>query len=198
MHPRYSFSPILLTAILKIGKLQAQVQLQVDKQKSSIVQMEESVVNLSDLHDRVPKCVTLKSGRYVMLIKMNTSTVHCLDQACYHHGGPLVLGDIEDMGGGKWIISCPWHAYKIALETGECLYMGLEMENGKLSKIPELKSKGKKQRVHAVRLEDNLVFVTESNNDNEGYVLESDIYAFEEQTIPDKKDKEVKLHAHLK
>ncbi|GMF09305.1 unnamed protein product [Phytophthora lilii] len=81
--------------------------------------------------------------------------VFCMDQACYHHGGPLVKGDIEELG-GKTTIKCPWHAYHIAVETGEGLYKGVDMtmtSSGKLQpSSPRLKSKGVKQRTHFVEL----------------------------------------------
>jgi nitrite reductase/ring-hydroxylating ferredoxin subunit len=74
------------------------------------------------------------------------------------HGGPLVNGDIEEMG-GKATIKCPWHAYHIAVETGEGLYKGVDMAmspSGKLQpSSPRLKSKGVKQRTHFVELRNN-------------------------------------------
>jgi hypothetical protein len=37
-----------------------------------------------------------------------------MDAACYHHGGPLGDGAIEDLGGAT-CVSCPWHKYRITL-----------------------------------------------------------------------------------
>ncbi|XP_054108091.1 Rieske domain-containing protein isoform X2 [Callithrix jacchus] len=45
---------------------------------------------------------------------------HAMDIRCYHSGGPLHLGDIEDFDGRPCIV-CPWHKYKITLATGEAL-----------------------------------------------------------------------------
>eukprot|EP00757_Euglenozoa_sp_SAG-D1_P024410 gene24410-1565_t len=59
------------------------------------------------------------------------------------HGGPLLNGDIEDYGGHP-CVSCPWHGYKIGLDTGEGYYLGLTAD----FKTQEVKSKGRKQRVH--------------------------------------------------
>ncbi|XP_023067950.1 Rieske domain-containing protein isoform X2 [Piliocolobus tephrosceles] len=45
---------------------------------------------------------------------------HAMDIRCYHSGGPLHLGDIEDFDGRPCIV-CPWHKYKITLATGEAI-----------------------------------------------------------------------------
>ncbi|GMG17995.1 unnamed protein product [Phytophthora fragariaefolia] len=93
--------------------------------------------------------------------------------ATCNHGGPLVNGDIEEMG-GKSTIKCPWHAYHIAVETGEGLYKGVDMAmapSGKLQpSSPRLKSKGVKQRTHFVEL----------RNDGQ------DIYVADSSAIPGK------------
>lgn len=33
-------------------------------------------------------------------------------------GGPLELGDIEDVGNGKLALICPWHHFDFCLDTG--------------------------------------------------------------------------------
>jgi ferredoxin-NADP reductase/nitrite reductase/ring-hydroxylating ferredoxin subunit len=71
-----------------------------------------------------------------------------IDNACYHHGGPLLNGDIEDLGGHP-CVKCPWHSYKITLDTGEGLYWGVDVD-GSSQPRPTLKSKGAKQRTHQV------------------------------------------------
>lgn len=99
----------------------------------------------------------LESGRGVTLW-WHKGRVHCLDAACYHHGAPLVDGDIEDLGGTACVV-CPWHKYKIALEDGQCLYVGLDMATGQ----SQLKSKGVKQRPHAVEVRgDGNVYILDS------------------------------------
>lgn len=35
--------------------------------------------------------------------------VFCVDNLCYHNGGPLYMGDIEELKGGHVCIICPWH-----------------------------------------------------------------------------------------
>lgn len=94
---------------------------------------------------------------------------YAIDNACYHHGGPLHHGDVEDMGGHPCVI-CPWHSYRIALDTGEGLYRGINLE----SKMEECRSKGIKQRVYTVKVDDDgyvVVMVDLSGN------IESDTYA---------------------
>jgi nitrite reductase/ring-hydroxylating ferredoxin subunit len=82
------------------------------------------------------------------------------------HGGPLLNGDIEEMG-GKVTIKCPWHEYQIALESGEGLYMGVDMVRNSAGRIeatpPRVKSKGLKQRTHFVRVRDGDVFVADTS-----------------------------------
>ncbi|KAK7101027.1 Rieske domain-containing protein-like [Littorina saxatilis] len=95
---------------------------------------------------------------------------YALDSFCYHAGGPLHQGDIEDMGQEACIV-CPWHKYKITLGTGQGLYMAVDPFN--LKKQPELKSKGVKQRTHVVTIEHGQVFVTLSSVDTK---LDSDHY----------------------
>ena len=55
-------------------------------------------------------------GRHISLLN-HRGTVYCIDSLCYHAGGPLAVGDIEDVG-GKPCLSCPWHLYKVTLESG--------------------------------------------------------------------------------
>ena len=85
---------------------------------------------------------------------------------CVDHGGPLAHGDIEEMG-GKVTIKCPWHAYHIAVETGEGLYMGVDMALGRSGRLepspPRVKSKGVKQRTHFVKVVGDGVFVADSS-----------------------------------
>lgn len=97
---------------------------------------------------------------------------YAIDNACYHHGGPLLNGDIEDVGGHPCVV-CPWHSYRISLSTGEGFYMGVEVgANGKTTQC--LKSKGVKQRTHRVDVRGDSIFVVV---DTAGPKIESDTYA---------------------
>lgn len=100
--------------------------------------------------------------------------LYAIDNACYHHGGPLLRGDIEELGGHPCIV-CPWHSYKIALDTGEGLYMGIAIGPSGGAPQQTVKSKGCKQRVHKVVVDDaNDVYVLV---DLSGPKWESDAYA---------------------
>ncbi|RLN61952.1 hypothetical protein BBJ29_003409 [Phytophthora kernoviae] len=125
---------------------------------------------------------------------------------CYapqHHGGPLVNGDIEEMG-GKTTIKCPWHAYHIALETGEGLYKGVDMAMSSSGKLmpssPRLKSKGVKQRTHFVELRNDGqdIYVADSSAIPGAQMIESDVYAFRTANIPEAAKKgEVRIHSRF-
>ncbi|KAG9487996.1 hypothetical protein GDO78_007675 [Eleutherodactylus coqui] len=107
---------------------------------------------------------------------------HALDLRCYHAGGPLHLGEIEDINGQACII-CPWHKYKIVLETGEGLYQGVNPQDPRRTKT--WFSKGKKQRTHKVTVKDGSIYVTLSDVNVE---LDSDFFAkekFNDEACPD-------------
>lgn len=151
----------------------------------------EPVLSASELPNNSRRCIVLPNGRRVLLVH-HKNTIYCIDQACYHHGGPLATGDIEDFG-AKIVISCPWHNYKIALENGEGLYMGLEVED--LTQ-PVLKSKGIKQRTHAVKIIDEMIYAQDSSLKDEVKIA-SDTYAFTKQVIPLNESGLVKLHSKM-
>ena len=94
----------------------------------------------------------LRSGRLIALVREGGGggggALFALDAHCYHHGGPLADGDIEDFGGSS-CISCPWHHYKITLARGEALYVALDVASGARA----VKSKGVRQRAHGVRVD---------------------------------------------
>ncbi|NXX49390.1 RFESD protein, partial [Tricholaema leucomelas] len=95
-------------------------------------------------------------GREVVVFYHN-GKFHALDSRCYHEGGPLPLGEIEDIDGQACIV-CPWHKFKITLETGEGLYEGINPLEP--SPTPVWQSKGVKQRVHQVTVVNGKVYVS--------------------------------------
>lgn len=116
----------------------------------------------------------VKCGTRNIAVVCHRDQLYAIDNACYHHGGPLLRGDIEEMGGHPCII-CPWHSYRIALDTGEGLYMGIALQPGGGPPQQTVKSKGCKQRVHPVTVDDKGdVYVTV---DLSGPKWESDTYA---------------------
>ena len=101
----------------------------------------------------------LSSGRGVALfvlgrdnVTRKRTTAFALDHACYHHGGPLADGDIEDVPGVGQCVLCPWHKYLISIRSGEALYIGINVDPSTGKKIEQLKSKGIKQRAHPCRI----------------------------------------------
>ncbi|KAE8635761.1 hypothetical protein XENTR_v10002727 [Xenopus tropicalis] len=88
-------------------------------------------------------------------------------------GGPLHLGDIEDIAGQTCVI-CPWHNYTIALATGEGLYQGTDPLDPLRTK--KWFSKGVKQRIHKVNVKNGGVYVTLSDT---SIRCDSDDYACE-------------------
>ncbi|KAM5168789.1 Rieske domain-containing protein isoform 3-T6 [Callospermophilus lateralis] len=96
---------------------------------------------------------------------------HAMDIRCYHSGGPLHLGEIEDFDGRPCIV-CPWHKYKITLATGEGLYQSKNPKDP--SAKPKWCSKGIKQRIHRVTVDNGNIYVTLSK---EPFKCDSDFYA---------------------
>ncbi|XP_025848665.1 Rieske domain-containing protein [Vulpes vulpes] len=96
---------------------------------------------------------------------------HAMDIRCYHSGGPLHLGEIEDFDGRPCIV-CPWHKYKITLATGEGLYQSINPRDP--SAKSKWCSKGVKQRIHKVTVDNGSIYVTLSN---EPFKCDSDFYA---------------------
>jgi len=102
-------------------------------------------------------------GRDVLVL-LNNNQPYALDAVCYHAGGPLIEGDIEEVAERTCLV-CPWHHYKVDIKTGEGLYNDLEAK---------LCSKGVKQRTHEVKVEEDVIFVGLSKNRSD---LASDHYA---------------------
>lgn len=44
--------------------------------------------------------------------------VYAIKEKCPHLGGPLHLGDIEELPGNTLCVRCPWHSWKFDLDTG--------------------------------------------------------------------------------
>ncbi|KAM4613826.1 Rieske domain-containing protein [Polymixia lowei] len=103
-------------------------------------------------------------GRDILVI-YHQEGFFALDFHCYHAGGPLQNGDIEEFD-GKMCIVCPKHKYKISLAEGEGIY--------KASNQPVVwYSKGVKQRVHTVTETNGEVYVKLST---QPHFIESDFY----------------------
>lgn len=64
---------------------------------------------------------------------------------------------LQDIDGQACIV-CPWHKFKITLETGEGLYKGINPQEP--SPTPKWQSKGVKQRIHQVTIDNGNVYVS--------------------------------------
>ena len=148
-------------------------------------------------------------GRQVGIFRYQ-GTLYALDHHCYHAGGPLAMGDIEELvledkdddrsknspstsnnqedGNNNHrshpCVVCPWHNYKISLTTtGEGLYVQSDpfsSSNSSSKKQGKVKSRGRKQRCHVVYEETKNGRVMVQLNLAEDIKLESDYYASED------------------
>ncbi|XP_072518462.1 Rieske domain-containing protein [Salminus brasiliensis] len=109
-------------------------------------------------------------GERDIIIIHHQGTFYSMDQHCYHAGGSLINGDIEELNNMLCIV-CPKHKYKISLEEGEGIYKASNPKEP--TQPPRWYSKGIKQRVHKVTEVDGDIFVTLS--DCPGWI-ESDYY----------------------
>jgi uncharacterized ferritin-like protein (DUF455 family)/nitrite reductase/ring-hydroxylating ferredoxin subunit len=55
-----------------------------------------------------------------IVVLKDQETIRAMEAICPHSGGPLHLGDMEDMG-NECVIVCPWHAYRFSLRDGTSL-----------------------------------------------------------------------------
>ncbi|WIA34589.1 hypothetical protein OEZ86_012909 [Tetradesmus obliquus] len=120
---------------------------------------------------RMHTCI---QGRYVSVLKVK-GQLTCIDSICFHAGGPLSLGDIEEVN-GKTCLNCPWHNYKIDAFTGEKYYQSVTWQDGKM--LPgEWKSNGPRHRIHQVESRpDGMIYVRLDSTPGE---MPSDGYAFD-------------------
>ncbi|XP_064606430.1 Rieske domain-containing protein-like [Liolophura sinensis] len=83
---------------------------------------------------------------------------YAMDAHCFHQGGALYAGDIEDID-GRPCVKCPSHRYRICIENGERFMELHETEP------PTWQSRGIRQRTHTVFLKDDKLFVRLSSFD---------------------------------
>ncbi|KAL0478971.1 Rieske domain-containing protein [Acrasis kona] len=87
-------------------------------------------------------------GRDVAFFNFGGDDIIAIDAHCYHKGGSLIEGDIEDIADRTCIV-CPLHQYRIDLHTGECIAGGLG----------RYYSKGEKQRVHNIKICEDGIYI---------------------------------------
>ncbi|XP_034546936.1 Rieske domain-containing protein isoform X2 [Notolabrus celidotus] len=120
---------------------------------------------------RVTKLV---NGCRDILVLYHQGQLHAMDMHCYHSGGALQNGDIEEFNGLLCIV-CPWHKYKITLAEGEGLYQAVDDPTARPLRT-HWRSKGVKQRIHKVTEVNGDVFVTLNESSK---AIESDVYQTE-------------------
>lgn len=107
-------------------------------------------------------------GRFVTVLRVQ-GELWALDAICYHAGGPLGLGDIEEAGDpSRLCVRCPWHHYLVDLRTGVKWHRALEMNSasGKLEPAGWKATKDPVQRVHEVQvLDDGSMYVRLNTSD---------------------------------
>ncbi len=107
-------------------------------------------------------------GRFVSVLRgLDGSALYCIDAVCYHMGGPLTVGDIEEVN-GRECVKCPWHHYSVTLDSGAKLYQAMEFDKDTRKLVPAgWKASEKRQRVHDVaqRGASGAVWVRLTSND---------------------------------
>ncbi|NWR24630.1 RFESD protein, partial [Emberiza fucata] len=98
--------------------------------------------------------ITAKIDDREIVVFYHEGKFHALDSRCYRKIFACVISDID----GQACIVCPWHKFKITLETGEGLYEGINPQEP--SPTPKWQSKGVKQRIHKVTIENGNVYVS--------------------------------------
>ena len=83
----------------------------------TVSELKRSKNHMISTHVRAAGADAKSKPRAVLLALVN-GHVHCLDRRCFHAGGPLDMGDIEELD-GRTCIRCPWHRYAIDIETGD-------------------------------------------------------------------------------
>ncbi|XP_036952766.1 Rieske domain-containing protein-like [Acanthopagrus latus] len=123
---------------------------------------------------RAGRVTKLVNGCRDVLVLHHQGRLHAMDMRCYHSGGALQNGDIEEFNGQMCIV-CPWHKYKITLAEGEGLYQAVDDPTAKPLRT-YWRSKGVKQRIHKVTEVNGDVYVT-LNDSSEA--VDSDVYQTE-------------------
>ncbi|NWZ04072.1 RFESD protein, partial [Agelaius phoeniceus] len=98
--------------------------------------------------------ITAKIDGREIVVFYHEGKFHALDSRCYRKIFASVISDID----GQACIVCPWHNFKITLETGEGLYEGINPQEP--SPTPKWQSKGVKQRIYKLTIDNGNVYVS--------------------------------------
>ncbi|KFW71573.1 Rieske domain-containing protein, partial [Pygoscelis adeliae] len=101
--------------------------------------------------------ITAKVNGREIVVFYHEGKFHAMDSRCYRKIFAHMISILQDINGQACII-CPWHKFKITLETGEGLYEGINPLEP--SPTPQWQSKGVKQRIHKVTIDNGNVYVS--------------------------------------
>mmetsp|Transcript_26504 Transcript_26504/g.36603 ORF Transcript_26504/g.36603 Transcript_26504/m.36603 type:complete len:171 (-) Transcript_26504:206-718(-) len=153
------------------------------------------VADAGSLKEEGSRLHTEIQGRYISILRVR-SQLFCIDSICYHAGGPLAVGDIEDLDGSA-CVKCPWHLYLISLDNGEKFYEEVKFVDGLLVN-GGWKSSGRRQRTHMVEERSDGIFVQISTSGE----VESDKFAhksnFAKPFLDVDSPGRIKLHSEVK
>ncbi|KFW12520.1 Rieske domain-containing protein, partial [Eurypyga helias] len=126
------------------------------------VEMEPDGLILIGKEDDIKKSqrITAKVNGREVVVFYHEGKFHAMDSRCYREESEardLLFFFLQDINGQACIV-CPWHKYKITLETGEGLYEGINPLEP--SPTPQWQSKGVKQRIHKVTIDNGNVYVS--------------------------------------
>ncbi|NXW10610.1 RFESD protein, partial [Fregetta grallaria] len=133
------------------------------------VEMEPDGLILIGKEDDIKRSqrITAKVNGREVVVFYHEGKFHALDSRCYRKILAHMISiqqlavfsssSLQDINGQACII-CPWHKYKITLETGEGLYEGINPLEP--SPTPQWQSKGVKQRIHKVTIDNGNVYVS--------------------------------------
>ncbi|KFQ53874.1 Rieske domain-containing protein, partial [Pelecanus crispus] len=130
------------------------------------VEMEPDGLILIGKEDDIKKSgrVTGKVNGREVVVFYHEGKFHAMDSRCYRKLFAHMISMLQQLSiksadiNGQACIVCPWHKYKITLETGEGLYEGINPLEP--SPTPQWQSKGVKQRIHKVTIDNGNVYVS--------------------------------------
>ncbi|NXM91845.1 RFESD protein, partial [Oenanthe oenanthe] len=101
--------------------------------------------------------ITAKINGREIVVFYHEGKFHALDSRCYLICYLFFFSFLQDIDGQACIV-CPWHKFRITLETGEGLYEGINPLEP--TPTPKWQSKGVKQRIHKVTIDNGNVYVS--------------------------------------
>ncbi|KAJ9458528.1 hypothetical protein DIPPA_13488 [Diplonema papillatum] len=119
------------------------------------------------------------NGRIVTVV-VYKEKLYCMDTICYHAGGNLYKGDIEEVNGVP-CLTCPIHHYRLSLKDGKQASFTYEVVDDKVGPcfLHFPPKEGTRQRVHPIKRVDDDVYV---KLDDANKVL-SDRLAFKKELL---------------